>query len=157
MSPPTLVARSLIGLISIFGLAFGALFFFYAFAPWAEPSAIPFLCYRVADTAAFGMLGSFIFYTSIRLFQCRAWAWWIAFISSAVLLGLAGLLQFRTAHPSDDFARSESGFGFGFVLIIGAPSAVSFFLLSLPLVRRRFFAKQVGFQSDGQEAIKEES
>jgi hypothetical protein len=136
------VSQISIGVVSCFGFTLGALLFFYAVSPWTDHKIIPFFGSRVLDTAIFGVIGLFCVFVTIQLLRSKRWAWWFAFVITAITLGLAIIFLILVLHPRDDFERSEGGFGLGISLCLLIPGAISAILLSLPSVRRRFHPRE---------------
>ena len=138
----SILAKIAIGIVAIIGLALGALFFFYAVGPWIEARAIPMFGSRIYDTVLFGAAGLLCVFINLRLIQGKVWAWWTAWGASILVLALGVSIFYSALHPSDDFARSESGFGIGISVILMTLATVACALLSLPPVRRRFVSSK---------------
>jgi hypothetical protein len=133
--------RVLVGLVTVVGLIFAAVLFFYAASPYIYVGVVPFFHSAVRDMVIFGLAGVCCLYVCARLMACRPWAWWATTLLSVLVLVTGLFLAWATIHPRDDFARSEGGFGFFLSILLTLPSAFCLSILNLPIVRRSFFSK----------------
>ena len=58
---------------------------------------------------------------------------------STLVFGICLILLWIDEHPSEEFARSEGGFGYFLGVLTIVPSAFCLAVLNLPVVRRSFF------------------
>jgi hypothetical protein len=73
---------------------------------------------------------------------------WLASLWLGILIALIGLLCFwSAAHPTDDYSRSEAGFGFGLAGIVLLISIVWLVLLTLPQTRGYVFCQDTVAES----------
>jgi hypothetical protein len=114
---------------------------FYAVSPWSDRNEIPFFGSRLRDTVVFSTFGLIGLCVTIQLLRGRRWAWWSAFVVTALILSIGVLLLVLTLYPRDEFARSEGGFGWFLSFWLMLPSAISLILLILPAVRQMFRIK----------------
>lgn len=133
------LSRLSLGFVTLMGFGFALLVFFYAASPFTERGMIPVFHNATRDLTIFGLTGFGTIIACIGLLRHKRWAWWVTATFSAILLAAGIIFFWICAHPRDDFARSEGGFGFFLSLLISAPSLLCLILLSLPPVRRSFF------------------